>query len=350
MGRYFNHYPLNRGPYVPPGWDRWAADAGGAVDYYTYTLDECPRPDAPAGSPSCAGGPATAVDYGSAQSDYHTTVMRRKELQFLDEAPADRPFLLYLAPLAPHGARIPAPGDKGAYSSLPPLHSPAFAEQDVSDKPAWIRNITPLSAARQATYDSRREREYETMLGADRMVDDVLAKLAAKGELDHTVILYMTDNGFSYGEHRWFGKRCAYDECVRTPFLVRYPGATPHVDDHLVSNVDVAPTFAELAGITPPLAEDGTSIAPLLNGLDPPWRDSVLLELPGAQKPMPKWWAVRTEEYLYVELVTGERELYDLTGANGPADPYELQNRAGEPSYAVVQEQLALRLSALKGG
>jgi arylsulfatase A-like enzyme len=109
-----------------------------------------------------------------------------------------------------------------------------------------------------------------------------------------------------------------------------------------------APTFAQLAGVTPPLQEDGRSLVPLLDGGPVDWRTDILLELPGQTGPMPMWWAVRTRHYLSVELQTGERELYDLTGRREPPDPFELQNVAGQPTYADVQSRLAARLQQLR--
>ncbi len=173
--------------------------------------------------------------------------------------------------------------------------------------------------------------------------------LRERGALDRTVIFFLTDNGFSFGEHRWVSKACPYEECVRTPFLVRFPGALSHVDDHLVSNVDLAPTFADLAGVAPGNRVDGRSLVPLLEGRSPPsWRTGVLLEYVG-DRHIPAWWAIRTANFLYVEYATGERELYDLTGRLGPADPYELDNRADDPAYAPVLARLAARLAALRG-
>jgi len=174
--------------------------------------------------------------------------------------------------------------------------------------------------------------------------------LEERGILDDTVIFYLTDNGFSFGEHRWVGKQCPYEECIRTPFLVRFPGAASHLDPHLVSNVDVAPTVADLARVAPEPRPDGRSLLPLLAGTDAgPWRDGVLIEWVG-DPVVPPWWGVRTEGLVYVELGTGERELYDLAGVAGPADPFELDNRAGDPGYAAIGAGLSGLLARLRAG
>jgi uncharacterized repeat protein (TIGR01451 family) len=127
---------------------------------------------------------------------------------------------------------------------------------------------------------------------------------------------------------------------------VRFPGALAGADPHLISSVDVAPTFADLAGATPDIPVDGVSLAPLLRGDPPPiWRDSMLIEHEHDQsEPVPGYRGVRTTRYLYAEIDSGERELYDTA-----ADPYELQNRAGQPAYAAIQAQLAAELRGLLG-
>jgi arylsulfatase A-like enzyme len=122
------------------------------------------------------------------------------------------------------------------------------------------------------------------------------------------------------------------------------------VDRRLVSNVDLAPTLAELAGIEPLSPVDGMSLVPLLQGRpSASWRGALLTEYVGDEK-VPPWWGVRTENFAYVELATGETELYDLAGVIGWADPFELENRADDPAYAAVRARLSARLAALRAG
>jgi len=207
-----------------------------------------------------------------------------------------------------------------------------------------------MDAERRAQLRTAHRRSFETLLSVDDLVVAVINALQVRGALENTVVVFMTDNGFSFGEHRWVGKTCAYEECIRTPFLVRYPGAWSHVDPRLVSNIDLAPTFAELAGIEPPSPVDGMSLVPLLRGLpSAPWRTGLLNEYVGDRK-VPPWWEVRTEDFAYVELATGETELYDLSGVIGSADPYELQNRATDPAYAAVRARLSAQLATLRAG
>ncbi len=335
IGKYLNGYPFGFAPYVPPGWDRWLVRKQAAQGslYYDYVLEDQGFP----------------VVHGDEPADYSTDVYASAAVSFLRSAPADRPFFLEIAPSAPHRPWTPAPGDVGAYAGMPIFQPPSVGEPDVSDKPAWVRRLPEPDAARLAQLRSLHQRSFEALRAVDRLVARVVRVLRERGALDRTVIFFLTDNGFSFGEHRWVSKACPYEECVRTPFLVRFPSALSHVDDHLVSNVDLAPTFADLAGVAPENRVDGRSLVPLLEGRSPPsWRTGVLLEYVG-DRHIPAWWAIRTANFLYVEYATGERELYDLTGRLGPADPYELDNRADDPAYAPVLARLAARLAALRG-
>ncbi len=336
VGKYVNGYPYGTGRYVPAGWDTWLAKKQGRQEtaYYRYTsIDQ--------------GFP---VYHGDGPANYSTTVLQSATDSFIASAPADRPFFLEVSTSAPHRPFTPAPQDVGAYGSMPVRAPPSMGERDVSDKPAWVRAMLPFGPGSRAAVNAMRRGSFESLIAVDRMVASVIAALRDRGALDNTVVVFMTDNGFSFGEHRWVGKTCEYDECIRTPFVVRYPGATPHVDRHLVSNVDLAPTFAELAGVRPQTPVDGLSLVPLLRG-DPsvPRRAGVLSEYVGDDK-VPTWWEVRTADFAYVELATGERELYDLTGVVGPADPYEVDNRAGDPAYAQAEAALAAQLAQLRAG
>ena len=112
--------------------------------------------------------------------------------------------------------------------------------------------------------------------------------------------------------------------------------------------MDVAPTIADIANVSAP-GVDGQSLLPQLTGAPPSKRKGILLEWAGGYG-MPAWWEVRTKNLAYVELQTGERELYDLRGVVGPPDPFELRNRAGDPSYRHIQAKLAALLARLKAG
>ncbi|HET8741671.1 MAG TPA: sulfatase [Gaiella sp.] len=335
VGKYLNDYTLDGDHRIPPGWDRWVAlDSVPEERYYRYTLDENGR----------------EVYYGRRPKDYSTTVLTRKAVGFLRSARG--PFFLYFAPVAPHLPAIPAPIDRGSIGRLPPLRSPAFDEADISDKP-WHARFERSFTEGGIDYELNevRRRQLETLRSLDRSVGEIVRALRRRGQLDRTLIVYVSDNGFLWGEHRLGGKIWPYEESIHLPLVVRTPwqAGDGTVDPHLVLNTDLAPTIAALAGVHPGLAEDGRSLLPLLHGRSGGhWRTSGLVEYRGPGQLRrggpPPFRAVRTRRFLYVAYDNGWRELYDLR-----RDPWELRNLAGERRYAATELSLARRLVRLAG-
>jgi arylsulfatase A-like enzyme len=328
VGKYLNRYPFGREPFVPLGWDRWWARRHGPAGtlYYDYTLVE----------------QTTPVDHGHEEGDYLTDVLADLAVGFVRDAPPDRPFFLWFAPTAPHAPWTPAPRHDGALASLPLSPPPSVGEPDVTDKPGWVRALPPLDDAdHEALLDDRR-RSFASLLAVDEAVEAIVEAVRARGDLDRTVIVYVSDNGLSFGEHRWVRKTCPYEECTRVPFLVRHPDATSRTVRSVVSSIDLAPTLAEIAGIEPPEPMAGESLVGLLTGAVGRRDATAYLESPG-DRLMPRWWQARTRRYAYVELATGERELYDLR-----ADRYELENVVDDSRYAAVVARLATRLERFR--
>jgi arylsulfatase A-like enzyme len=177
----------------------------------------------------------------------------------------------------------------------------------------------------------------------DEQVGRLLDTLQETGRLDDTLIVFTSDNGLLWGEHRWMKKEVPYDEALRVPMVVRYDPleVTARSDDHLVLNIDIAPTIAAAAGAPHP-ATEGTSLLPLLANPDAPWRTDFLIEHMEGSNPVPTYCGVRTETEKYVRYQTGERELYDLS-----SDPYEMVNLVDDPSHAFDASRLSQRLNEL---
>ncbi|MDP8972145.1 MAG: sulfatase [Actinomycetota bacterium] len=321
IGKYLNNYPYGDAPFVPPGWDDWQAFTG-EVEYFDYTM-------------TVNGSDEI---YGSKPSDYSTDVLARKAQKFIETSV--KPFFLMVAPHAPHVKAIPAPRHAHEFSRSSLTPSPNFNEADVSDKPRWVQQLPAVDAS--VAHEDRLD-QYRTLLSLDDLIRDVFLTLERSRILEETVVIFMTDNGYSFGEHRWTGKRCEYDECMKTPLLIRYPGQGGKKVRYLAQNVDLASTIAELAGVTPTIRQDGRSLAPILRGETvTDWRTGLLLSNAAGDK-LPEFWGIRTERWKYVELATGERELYDLE-----ADPQELDNRAGDVALATIEADLAGQLEVLK--
>lgn len=338
IGKYLNDFPWDRGAYVPPGWDRFVAkqNQGLGTTYYDYHLID--------------QGVEAVV--GHAPEDYATTYLADRALGFLRAAPTDAPWFLMFNPTAPHEPWLPAPEDRGAFAGRAVPTPSERVLNDVRGKPAWIQALPAITAHKQALLTERRRRERETLLAVDRAVRAFTDAVEARGELDRTLIIVLTDNGFSFGEHRWQGKRCAYEECVRTPLVMRSPWTASSTVDDLVMNVDLAPTIMDLVSSTTgaaPMATDGMSLRPWLEQgatASAVSRQGVLLQYAGDEE-VPAWSAVRTRDFTFVRNADGTLELYDLTGVVGPADPHQVDDRAGTAPYVAVQERLDALLTSL---
>ncbi|MFL5798872.1 MAG: sulfatase-like hydrolase/transferase [Actinomycetota bacterium] len=369
VGKYLNQYDAcSSAPTcsVPEGWDDWHAEiTDGDLDYTSFQLAD-----------SVGEGVAAPTAYSS----YSTTMLGQKAVQFVQDSlahHADQPMFLYLAPFAPHPKAVPAPGEEAAFASMPPWRPPSW-NADPSNGPTWSTDTTnnpPLTARQIGHKDDEHRNEMASLLEIDRQVHAVVQALGPAAST--TLFVFTSDNGLSWGEHRYFDrKNCEYEECHRVPMVVRYDpltdpgGAGPGRVDatHPVMNVDVTATIAEAAGLLDVPALDGRSFLSVLDddaGDDPAWRTAIpgedyggLIECTGCIR-TPTLRLIRTLHddplgaWKYAELCalgadtvtcpTTERDLYDESG-----DPYELHNLAvATPADGSVQARLAQRLARL---
>ena len=371
-GKYLNGFPDRSNlMYIPPGWTEWnSAIKGNAYGEYDYTLNENGK----------------QVVYGKKPEDYGTDVYARKAVDFITRtAKEGKPFFVYLTPYAPHGPATPAPRHEKMFLDVTVPRPPNFNEDDVSDKPAYIRNRPKLTERQitQLTQDYRKR--LQSLQAVDDMIESLVNTLKQTGQLDNTYIFFTSDNGFHLGNHRQqTGKVAPYEEEIRVTLIVRGPGVPAGKSlDYLSGNIDLAPTWAELGGASVPNFVDGRSLVSLWSN-NPPreWRQCFLIEnglitpqiqtraarqVPntppelleppdaddedaetdatptGQRVPLgvPVYRGIRMNEYSYVEYVTGEKELYNLK-----SDPYQLQNLAAKAD-ANLLTQLAARLKQM---
>ena len=268
---------------------------------------------------------------------YVSTDLTDFALQWLAESDTDdRPFCLVVAHKAVHHEFEPPADLLGTYDDVEiDLPDEAFTYQTLLDRNVWEGTAGRL----QASY----RRYCETLLGMDREIGRLL-----EGIDDNTAVIYTSDNGYSWGEHVLTGKRWAYDDNIKVPFIVRWPDgvASPGtVIDDPVLNADIAPTLLDIAGVPIPASMQGRSIAPLIKGEPVEWRDDVFYEY-FADFPyqVPPSQAVRTDRWLYVEYDRGlPPELYDTV-----TDPEQRVNLAEEPAYSVTRQGLSQRLADLR--
>jgi arylsulfatase A-like enzyme len=270
-------------------------------------------------------------------ADAAVDVLRRR-------LPADQPLFLMVSFDAPHHGSPAAPDDpehvrttepppryRDAFEGVRLPRPPSFNEPDLSDKPAELQQST-LKPPRIAEIEEAWQQRMEALMAVDDAVARIVAAVEASGELDSTVIVFSSDNGFLLGEHRvQEGKRIPYDEAVHLPLLIRGPGFPVAVDSELRLSADLTSTFVQLAGATPTGHElDGKP-------LDAPPRSDLLIE--GYE-----WSALRTSRFYYVRYwKSGAEQLYDLT-----ADPWQLRSLHADPAYARVVVEMKARLTAVR--
>ncbi|OQY27812.1 MAG: hypothetical protein B6I38_09770 [Anaerolineaceae bacterium 4572_5.1] len=272
---------------------------------------------------------------------YITDIMRDLVLDFVDEASRKlKPFFLLFALDAPHGPATPAHEDEGLYTDLPPHRPPNFNEEDISDKPETI-NWRPLFNDEEIEgIEEFRRKQILTLISADRAIEAIVNKLEETGELDNTVIIFLSDNGKLWGEHRLESKGAVYEESIRVPFGLRYPPLVPepYTEDKLVGSIDIAPTLYDLANIPIPEKFDGLSLVPLLTGGE--WREEMFLECWPSRG---HWTAIHSGRYKYVETDDHLSEFYDLE-----KDPYELENMINNPEYQEIIAAMKVTLEREK--
>jgi arylsulfatase A-like enzyme len=342
-GKYLNGYPFSRGPFTPPGWDDFHA-FDRATPYYRYTLVENRK----------------RVKYGVKPEDYSTHVLTQKVVAAIRKAKKNQPLFVEFAPNAPHRDGIvdpvPAPGDAGVCADTPfPLPANFNASDEVGEPP-WMAGEIPKSPDLAVRL---RRATCETLRGVDRSVSAIFAEIARTGRLADTYVVFTSDNGFHFGEHRLWEKGDLYDESVRVPLLVRGPGVVAGSDDRLTSNIDLAPTFLDWAHVTPPKNFfDGRSFAASARGKHVAGPTAIVLRgcrtgstpstgnavCGGNPTHLGKHWGLRTARYKYIEYPDGYRQLFDLA-----ADPGEVHNLGLDPAYAATRERLHERLVRLRG-
>ncbi len=270
-------------------------------------------------------------------SGYITDILSSYAVEFIKRR-HDKPFLIYLAHKAIHPEVmqhgdgsvnladaelfIPAERHRNLYAGKTIPHRPNY-KRAPEGKPALQRRIgdlPPLGAA-TATRDESILGRQRSLMAIEEGVGKILKALKETGQLDNTILVLASDNGYFYGEHGLsVERRLAYEESIRMPLLVRYhkrikPGT---VRNEFALNIDLAPTLLELAGVAAPGTMQGRSLVPLLNGKRPAWRNSFLIEY-YSDKVFPRmaqmgYKAVRNERWKYIHYLEleGMDELYDL--------------------------------------
>lgn len=326
VGKYLHGQPPR---VVPPGWSSWVMPIV-EEDWSDYRVAR--------GSSTVAGdGPATIETSSTYLADY----IGEQSEDFLDGLGEDEPFFLWVNHWAPHYPATPHEDDVGAYEGV--LHRPdSYNEEDVDDKPRYVKVSEQLDAGEMSELDDYYQQAMESLLAADRSIQSLVERIDAHGRLDDTVIIFTSDNGYLYGEHRLTAKGAPYEASVRVPLLISAPGGATGSDERLVDiSIDIGATIQRMAGLS--ADSEGESLVPVLEGRDPPGRSRLLIEaFEGLH--IPTWSAAVTTRYKLVEYAGGQQELYDLK-----IDPDELVSRHGTAGLSGTRAGLSSWLADNRG-
>jgi len=295
---------------------------------------------------------------------YVTDVLTDYAIEFIESNHHNGPFLLYLSHKAVHGPFTPPERHKHLYDNVS-SPKPLSWDDDLDDKPEWQRRMNlphglgarlrrkhpmPVPPKRNPgpypKNGTHNQRNYMRCISAvDEGIGRIFQTLEKNGMLENTVIAFAGDNGYMHGEHGMGDKRLAYNESMRIPLIMRGPGIRPgSTVEEIALNIDVAPTFLDLAGIKVPPAMQGRSLLPLAAGKQvKDWRTAFLYTYWRDLIPaIPRITAVRTMDKLYVHYPDGDsiNELYDLTN-----DPGEMHNLAQLPEYAPLLKKMQKKLA-----
>jgi N-acetylglucosamine-6-sulfatase len=272
VGKFLNKYgqAVKDEGTVAPGWDEWHA-ALEPRRYYDYDLKVNGH----------------TVHYGKGPGDYLTTVLTERAVRTIDnEVGKGGPLFLQFAPFAPHvgpsdptgrckGAAVPDPRDAGLYADeLPPL-PPSYNEEEIEDKPSFIRRLPPLEEGDDAAVQKQWGCALAALRGVDRAVAEIIRAFQSHGELGNTTFIFWSDNGYMNGEHRLRKKSQGYEEAIHVPLVIRPARGLkggPSTISAPAANVDLAPTILKLANGEPCRSKgdcrvmDGRSLVPLLRG------------------------------------------------------------------------------------
>jgi len=326
-----------------PGFDYWLSFKGQG-QYYSPTFN------------------INGKEVKQPEGSYITDLLTDQTLQWLNARNKSKPFFAYLSHKGVHAEFQPAKRHEGKYANTPIICPPSMyltatdsskrfgvltapsTKVNDADIPQWVRRQryswhgVDYMYHGAIQFDNFYHRYLETLLAVDESIGKVIDWVNANGLANNTMIVYMGDNGFSFGEHGLIDKRHAYEESMRVPLLVWAPGMVKpnSVIEQVIMNVDLAPTFLEFAGIKKPAQMQGFSFVNLLKGTSTAWnRSKVFYEYywEASFPQTPTTFAVRSDRYKYIYYngVWDINELFDLQ-----TDPFEMNNLIRDTAYRKV--------------
>ncbi len=357
VGKYMNNYNKAKAKQIPKGWDNWFTvldEATESYPYYDFTVSDN----------------GTSRTYGEKDEDYLTDVFTEQAVSSLkDMSATGKPFFLDYWPTAPHSGRgrtdskklgpVAAPkyenANEGVQAPRPPNFLPEKNEiqKDLKDMVGVQRMATGAKEGYAQLIDESYRDYVNSLLSIDDAVERFVNELEASGQLQNTIIVFMSDNGLAWGNHGMVNMKWEpYEESIRVPLIISGPGFPKGVvANGQVANIDIVPTLVQAAGAKAGRVMDGQSLLPVASGPDA-WIDrAVLIEASQynedkpfqfANYPVPRFRGVHTGGFQYTEWTDGFVELFDLT-----TDAAQMQNLADDPRYADNRAKLAAALKTL---
>jgi N-acetylglucosamine-6-sulfatase len=290
------------------------------------------------------------------QKGYITDELTDYAVEWLDQQTGEKPFFLYLSHKAVHANFTPAERHQGRYANVD-LNLPTG--QGVSagtNSPRWVRDQRNSWHGIDFAYHSDRGLEYlyrrycESILAVDDSVGRVMQQLKKMGVYDETLVIYMGDNGFMFGEHGLIDKRVSYEASIRVPMMMQCPELYPGggVVEQVIGNIDVGPTILNAAGLETPDYMDGQSFLDLPAGKVQGWREYFLYVYYWEKNfpQTPTQFALRGDRFKYITYygLWDVDELYDIQ-----ADPGETKNLIADPQYQPTAREMEDRLYTMLG-
>ena len=333
-----------------PGFDHWLSFQGQGV-YYNPTFN------------------INGTRIKQPEGTYTTDLLTDHAIKWLNDRDKKKPFFVYLSHKGVHAEFQPAKRHEGKYANLPVICPPSMyltatdsskqygritapqTKVNYKDIPDWVRKQryswhgVDYMYHGAIPFDSFYHQYLETLLAVDESVERMVSWVKEQGLQDNTMIVYMGDNGFSFGEHGLIDKRHAYEESMRVPMLALCPsiikGGT--TTEALVQNIDVAPTLLSYAGVKKPEHMQGESFLKVLDGSAQKHRDRIFYEYYWEYHfpQTPTMFAVRSGDYKYIHYygLWTQNELYDLKN-----DPYEMNNLIDNPEYKELSKNLSAQV------
>lgn len=270
---------------------------------------------------------------------HKTDIVADSAIGFLKKVPANKPFYLWLAYAAPHTPLTPRPEDIGIFDAYT-MPTPLSPDKYTENYPAFLYNCH--AASNPDGLADFYKGYFELLNGVEVTLGNVFQQLTDMGLMDSTLIIFMSDNGYIIGEHKLFEKQLSYEESIKVPIFMRYPGliaADTKITDNMALNIDIAPTILDFAGIPDTFSMQGISLLKMMNNTAE--RKEMMYEFFNKDC-VPDIRAVRSFNFKYVKYNCSQvtEELFDLV-----TDPLELTNLVNAPAYATTLQQYRDKLS-----